>query len=109
MVAHREEKRSANVASRREHRNAILFLPIGIFDETRIETGRNQLLDLCNDALAFIADHEVDGFDPCAGQGIQDGRNQRATKDWNEWLEESFIGTTHTRTLARHQNYCLRN
>ena len=70
MVAHREKKGFAEVASSRKKRDAILFLPVAVFDEGRAEAGRNQLLDLLDHAPAFVADHKVDVCDPCADQGI---------------------------------------
>ena len=70
MVAHREKKGFADVASGGKQRNAILFLPVTVFDEGRAEVGRKELLDLLDHAPAFIADHEVDRFDPRADQGI---------------------------------------
>jgi hypothetical protein len=60
MVAHREKKGFADVASGRKKRDAILFLPVAVFDEGRAEAGRNQLLDLLDHAPAFVADHKVD-------------------------------------------------
>src|SRR5207248_5806773 len=71
MVAHREKKRFADVASGRKQRNAILFLPVTVFDEGHAEASRNQLLDLVDHARAFVADHEVDSFDPREDQRIQ--------------------------------------
>ena len=62
MVAHREKKGFADVASGGKQRDAILFLPVAVFDEGRAEAGRNELLDLLDHAPAFIADHEVDAF-----------------------------------------------
>ena len=70
MVAHREKKGFADVASGGKQRNAILFLPVTVFDEGSAEVGRKELLDLLDHAPAFIADHEVDRFDPRADQGI---------------------------------------
>ena len=71
MVAHREKKGFADVVSGGKKGDAILFLPVTVFDEGHAEARRNQLLDLLDHAPAFVADHEVDGFDPCADQDIQ--------------------------------------
>ena len=70
MVAHCEKKGFADVARSRKQWNAILFLPVTVFDEGRAEVGRKELLDLLDHAAAFITDHEVDLFDPRADQGI---------------------------------------
>ena len=64
MVAHREKKGFADVASGGKERDAILFLPVAVFDEGRAEAGRNQLLDLLDHAPAFVADHKVDAVIP---------------------------------------------
>ena len=70
MVAHREKKRFADAFSGGKKRDAILFLPVTVFDEGHAEASRNQLPGLLDHTPAFVADHEVDGFDPCADQGI---------------------------------------
>ena len=70
MVAHCEKKRFADVASGGKQRDAILFLPVTVFDEGSAKVGRKELVDLLYHARAFIADHEVDRFDPRADQGI---------------------------------------
>src|SRR5215468_4103231 len=93
MVAHRQEKRRRDAISCCENGNAILFLPIAIFDEKRVEAARKQLLELLDDALAFVADHEVDGFDPRADQSIQSVRNQRAAEHGDKGLQDSSIRT----------------
>jgi len=41
MVAHRQKERRRHLIGRREQGNAVLFLPIGIFDETGLKPGRN--------------------------------------------------------------------
>src|SRR4029077_11163062 len=56
MVAHREKKGCADLTCGRKQRNAVLFLPVTVFDEGRAEAGRKELLDLLDHALAFIAD-----------------------------------------------------
>jgi hypothetical protein len=94
MVAHREKKGFAEVASGRKKRDAILFLPVEVFDKGRAETERNQLLDLLDHAPAFVADHEVDRSDPGVKQGAESVRYQGSATHWDEWLEKSFIGTT---------------
>src|SRR5207249_11462582 len=109
MVAHREKKGFAEVVSGRKKRDAILFLPVAVFDEGRAEAGRSQLLDLLDHAPAFVADHKVDACDPCVDQGIQRVRNQRTAKHGDEGLQESFIRTAETRALAGHQNYRFRD
>ena len=53
MVAHREKKGFADVASGRKKRDAILFLPVAVFDEGGAEAGRNQLLDLLRSCARF--------------------------------------------------------
>src|SRR5438552_19217363 len=70
MVAHREKKGFVETVSGGKKRDAILFLPVAVFDEGGAEAGRNQLLDLCDHALAFVAERKVDACDPCADQGI---------------------------------------
>ena len=67
MVAHREKKGCADVTSGASKRDAILFLPVTVFDEEHaIGRKESTALTCCDHALAFVADHEVDGFDPCA-------------------------------------------
>ena len=44
MVAHREKKGFADVASGGKKGDAILFLPVTVFDEGRAEIGRKGLL-----------------------------------------------------------------
>ena len=63
MIAHGEDKGCTDVPGGSKKRDAIVFLPILIFDEGRADAGRNQLLDLRGHTLAFIAHHEIDGFD----------------------------------------------
>src|SRR5262249_16796684 len=87
MITHREKKRSADVACDGKKRDAILLSPVAIFDEQRVHTGRNELLELLNHALALVSDHEVDGFDLCMDQGVQSVRNQRPTKHRDEWFQ----------------------
>ena len=70
MVAHRQKKRFTDAISGGKKGYAILFLPVTVFDEGHAEARRNQLLDLLDHTPAFVADHEVDGLDPCADQGI---------------------------------------
>ena len=60
MIAHREEKRCADVPGGGQKRDTILFSPIRIFDEGRRKAAPDQPLELCNHALAFVADDEVD-------------------------------------------------
>ena len=67
MIAHREEKRCADMTGGGKKRDPVLFSPIAIFDKGCVHTGRNDLPKLFDHALAFIAHHEMDGFDPCAG------------------------------------------
>src|SRR5262245_6921492 len=100
MVAHRQEKRRPDAISCCENGHAVLFLPIGIFDEERVEPARKQMLELRDDALAFVADHEVDCFDPRADQSIQSVRNQGAAKHWDKRLQESFVRATKARLPA---------
>ena len=115
MIAHREEKRCADVAGGSKKRDAILFLPIAIFDEGHVHTGRNKRPDLRDHALVFVAHHEMNGFDFCAHQGFQSVRNQGTTKHQDERLQESFVRAAQTRlpavalakagALAGHQNH----
>jgi hypothetical protein len=86
MVAHREKKGFADAVSGGKKRDAILFLPVAVFDEGGADARRNQLLDLLDHAPAFVADHKVDGSDPRTDQGIQRVRNQRTAKHRDERL-----------------------
>src|SRR5262245_9452429 len=79
MIAHREKKRFDDMISRRQQRSAVLFLPIEIFNEARTKAGRNQRFYLGDHALTFIANYEVESFDPRVGQCIQNVGNQGAT------------------------------
>ena len=93
MVAHCEKKGFADAASGGKKRDAILFSPVTVFDEGCAETGGNELFDLCDHPLAFIANHEVDRSDPAVKQGVQSVRYQGSATHRDEWLQKSFIGT----------------
>src|ERR1043166_1623244 len=59
MIAHGEKKRCGDAIGRCEQRNAILLLPIVIFNEGHTNAGGYQLLDARDHALAFIANDEA--------------------------------------------------
>src|SRR5438034_7066005 len=63
MVAHRQKKGLADVPSGGKKRDAILFLPVAVFDEGHAEAGRNQPVGLRDHAPAFVADHESGRID----------------------------------------------
>src|SRR6266576_5881158 len=109
MVAHGQKKWRRQVICRCEQRNAVLFLPFGILNETGLELGRNQLLECCDDPIALVTNDKIRLFDSRMDQCIYRIANQRTAQDWDERLEEGFIETAQTRTLARHQDHCLRD
>src|SRR4029077_3887131 len=63
MIAHREEKACADMPGGNKKRDAILLLPLAVFNERCPHTGRNHPFDLCDHALALIADDEMDCLD----------------------------------------------
>src|SRR5207245_9118057 len=97
MVAHRQKKRRRHLIGRREQRNAVLFLPIGIFDETGLELGRNQLSDRRDHPSALVTSNKVRPFDSRVDQRVYRVTNQRTTKQRHERLRESFVGAATTR------------
>src|SRR5258708_13652041 len=77
MVAHREKKGFAEVASGRKKRDAILFLPVAVFDEGRAEAHRKQLFVMLHHPPPFLADPTVGPCDSSPGQRRSRRRNHR--------------------------------
>ena len=58
MIAHREEKRHADVAGGGKKRDAVLFLPLVIFNERGLRPGGDQLFNRCNHSIALVTNNK---------------------------------------------------
>ena len=92
MVTHGQQKWRNDVIGCGEERNAVLFRPFMILDEAGLKLRRNQLLDLRNRSLAFVANDKIGLFDSSVDQRTDRVTNQWASKHRHEWLQECFVG-----------------
>src|SRR5204862_7231465 len=109
MIAHGEKKRCADVTHGCKQRDAVLFLPVTIYDKRRADMRRDQLFCRCNHPLAFVTDYEMRGANIRTAEGLQSVRQQWSTKHRQEGLEEMIIRCPEAPALASNQDDSCRN